>query len=592
MKKIILNKYVFLLALVVGLIGCEDDIKYIENSSRTFNETPVICIDHINPKPVTNEEYTNEELAALPYNPCEKVLFYSTYDITVNDLDLVFTTNVKPISVEVQDPATRQTIAQITNIVEEDGQFKATYTSSFANLGIESFGDKVGLEFVAVYDLNEPTGDLLLMREPFAVEYKIYVDPNAVTPYVFLKKSTGETEGLATFGDGNITNIQDNIFVGKELTFDGIDDQIEIVNVPELAFRYTEDYSVGLWVKTDKTSPSDPQIFGDKDWNGGANKGITIAQTGDTWRVVLGDGVNRVNFNTIATFNDGEWHFLSVTVDRGNNIGKVYQDGVEIQSADISSIGDMDSPYPIRLSQDGDANYAHWYEGNIGEVYIYDYVLTPEQVANESTVRTGVQVRLQNGTVKNIPVTTSGGFDPTDEDGKFSFALDGIDDYATIDAGTDLDFAHTGDFTISYWIKTTATNSDPVIIGNREWEGGTHIGTLTAFTGGTWRAVTAATDASYNRVNINGIGTINDGEWHLLTITRDRDGLKSVYQDGILIETADISGVTGSLDSGNPWRIGQDASADYGLWFQGSIANCIFFDYAISDQEVLDLFTE
>jgi hypothetical protein len=588
MKKIILNRYNFILVLLVGLMACEDDIKYKDDFGRTFNAAPFICIDHINADPATGAILTEEEELGLTYNACEKVIFFNTYDIEANDLDLVFTTNMRPLSIEVQDPTSRETIVELTDIVQEDGMFKATYNSSFANLGIADLGDKVSLEFVAIYDLGEPTGETIVLREPFTVEYKLYVDPNAVTPYVFLKKSTGETEDLATIGDGDITNNVSNIFVGRDLAFDGTDDQIQITDGPQLAFRNTDDYSVGVWVKTTGDF-NDPAIIADKNWSGGANPGFVLAYkgaSGGVWKLNIGDGSNRIDIDG-GSINDDQWHFIMATMDRDGD-AVIYQDGLEVGRTNMAAIGDATSGNPIRLAQDGEGDYPDWFVGNLGEVFIFDYAVTPEEVANISTQRSGVQVRLQDGTVKNIPVTTTGGFDPIDEDGKFSFKLDGTDDYATIDASGELDFAHLGDFTVAYWVKTTATNSDPVIVGNRQWEGGSHIGTLTAFTGGTWRAVSATP----TRVNINGISTINDGEWHLLTITRDRDGLKTVYMDGTAIETADISGVTGSFDSGFPWRIGQDADANYGDWFEGSVANCMFFDYVLTGEQVLNLLLE
>lgn len=590
MKKTIFNKYTIVLALWVGLIGCEDDVKYLENYGRTFNATPNICIDHINVDPATGEELTEEEEIGLDYDPCKKAVFYNTYDIENNDLDLVFTSDIEPLRVEVQDPSTRETIdVAFSDVVQEDGLFKSTATVSFANLGIAELGDKAAMEFVAVYDLGETTGELLQLRTPFAIEYKLFLDPNAVVPYAFLKKSTGETEGLVTIGDGDISNITDNIYVGRELTFDGNDDMIEIVETPSLAFRQNNDFSVGLWVKT-TGDYNDPSIISDKDWVAGANPGFVMAYKGASagvWKLNVGDGSNRIDIDG-GSINDDQWHFIMATLDRDGD-AIIYQDGIEVGRTNMAAIGNIGSGFPMRLAQDGTGSYGDWFVGNLGEVFVYDYVVSPEEAADAAAQRTGVQIRRQDGSFKNLSVTPEGGTLASDDEGKFTFALDGVDDYVTIeDPDADLSFTHDGNFSAAVWVKTEATNSDPVIFGNRQWEGGSHVGALTAFTGGDWRAVTAD---GPNRVNLNNVGTINDGVWHLITVTWDRSGDMTVYQDGVRVSSADITGVTGTLDSGFPWRLGQDADANYGDWFEGSLAECVFFDYVLSDAEVLALYS-
>ena len=133
-------------------------------------------------------------------------------------------------------------------------------------------------------------------------------------------------------------------------------------------------------------------------------------------------------------------------------------------------------------------------------------------------------------------------------------------------------------------VKTTADNSDPSIIGDKDWGRVGNPGFLFAYTGSDWRL--NAGDGT-NRIDISG-GVINDDEWHMLVATFDRDGIASLYQDGALVGTADIS-FFGSMESGYPINIAQEGTGSYGQWFQGSVANAMIFDYVLTAAEVTNL---
>ena len=378
----------------------------------------------------------------------------------------------------------------------------------------------------------------------------------------FLKKSNGETKGLATVGDGDISLIEDNLKVGKSLTFNGSSDQIEISEVPELAFRDISNFSIGIWVNTTATN-SDPSIIGDKNWGSGINPGFVFAFTGAQWKLNIADGTTRADVNG-GIINDGEWHYLLATLDRSSGSAVIYQDGISVGSVDISGIsGSIDSGYPIRIAQDGTGAYGHWFEGKTGEVDIYDYVLTPEQAAGVSTVKTGVQLRKQDGTVANIPVTAEAGASASIEDGRYAYTFNGTDQYATID-NTALDFRHDGDYSISFWVNSTSTDSDPVMIGDQDWSSSSNKGLTIAFRGGNWRVATS--DGAGNKADANNDSGFNDGAWHLVTTTFDRDGDMKMYVDGAMVASTSMAAV-GNTDSGNPLRLAQDGTGAYSKFF-------------------------
>lgn len=563
-------KYICLLCgvIIFTLAACtkeEDgwaDPRYLENFE--------LYIDHTNPK--TGLAYTPEELAELAYDPGERES-YSEGQL----VDLTLVTAKRPREVSVRLGTDLSELDLITEFSSSGNSFRSkNFTATLEDLGLLEDGDKTTLKFSIIYE-DGAIGSIF-----FDVRRIKFVDPSTVIDYfVYLKKSTGETIGLLT--DDKVTSREKDPEVGTIIALNGLNDQVEITNIPDLNFRYTDDFSVGLWVNTTATN-SDPSIIGDKDWGSGSNPGFVFAFEGDTWKMNAG-GLSRIDIDG-GVINDGNWHFLAATFDRDGN-ATIYQDGVSMGSTDMSGVGDMSNGNPIRLAQDGTGAYGDWFAGLIGEVYIYDYVLSGEEIANISSLRTGAQLRKQDGSVLNIPVTPSGGTTIASEANRFAYAFDGTDAQASLN-NTDLDFRHTDNFTVAGWVNTTATNSDPSIIGDKDWGSGGNPGFVFAYLGGSWKL--NAGDGS-NRIDLDG-QLIGDGEWHLIGCTFDRSGQAVIYQDGEAIGSTSMAEMSGSMDSGMPIRLAQDGTGSYGDWFEGKVANTMVFDYALSAEEMKALFEE
>ena len=166
-----------------------------------------------------------------------------------------------------------------------------------------------------------------------------------------------------------------------------------------------------------------------------------------------------------------------------------------------------------------------------------------------------------------------------------AFTFDGISQFATI-SDTDLDFRHNSDYSISFWVNTTSSDSDPVMIGDQDWGSSSNKGLTIAFRGSNWRV---ATSDGTTKADTDFNGNFNDGDWHLLTVTFDRDANMTLYQDGKEVASASMAAV-GNTESGNPLRLAQDGTSNYGQFFEGKIAGTVIYDYALSDLEVAALF--
>ncbi|GGW50527.1 LamG domain-containing protein [Arenibacter certesii] len=578
MNRNIYIKIVCLFLPLVALISCNDDDSFQEDSRLAGKEG--VYIYHTNP--ITGEDYTADELAELPYDPL-KVERYGMGE----SISLQVVAQARPLKINVSS-ASNPSIALTLTAFKRFGDewISERFKSEVTELGLE-IGEKITLDFEIIYNDENKLGfeKPSLGSISFDIERAEDRTPVSTSFIVFLKKKVDSFIGLVT--ENEVTSIEMDVQVGSAISFDGSDDLVTVENTPELDFRYTDNYSIGFWVKT-TSSVSDPAMVSDKDWGGGSNDGFIFAYTGGSWKLNYAGAGSRVDLNG-GTINDGNWHFLMATIDRGGNL-TIYQDGEVQGSADISPLEGViiNSGYPIRMGQDGTGSYGSWFEGQIGNLVIYDYVLSPEEV-NKVSAPSGITLRSSVGAVTNLAFTNERDAIESMEDNRFTYTFDGSN-YVTIANEGDLDFRYDGDYSISFWVNTTSSTSDPIMFGDQNWASSGNKGISIAFRGDNWRV--AVGDGEGNKADAATSGIpFNDGNWHMLTITLDRDEDMRMYQDGVLVANADMSNV-GNTNSGNPLRIAQDGTGSYGISFEGKIANSMIFDYVLTEEEVVELFND
>ncbi len=163
------------------------------------------------------------------------------------------------------------------------------------------------------------------------------------------------------------------------------------------------------------------------------------------------------------------------------------------------------------------------------------------------------------------------------------------DEYVDIPAGDNygelanpINFGTTQDFSIEMWVKPGQTQNDPSILSDKNWGSGSNKGFVVFQNGSTWRVNIG--DGS-NRVDITGGNIADDGEWHHIAVTFDRDGMMTLYQDGALVASTSITSI-GDVFSGNTVKIGQDGTGSYGIDWVGNIDDLRIWNTALSAQEV------
>ena len=133
--------------------------------------------------------------------------------------------------------------------------------------------------------------------------------------------------------------------------------------------------------------------------------------------------------------------------------------------------------------------------------------------------------------------------------------------YVTLNAPAELNFGGTTDYTISAWIKVNSKSGDPSFLSNKDWRSGGNAGYV-LFVGGGGNFGWNYKPSGGGRVDSGGTG-INDGVWHHVAVSYDRDGNALTFVDGVLANTTAIAPAAETIDSGLPTNIGQDGTGSY-----------------------------
>jgi len=165
-----------------------------------------------------------------------------------------------------------------------------------------------------------------------------------------------------------------------ELVFDGENDMVQVAPNSIFDFGANQDFTVECRVRT--SISADVAIVGNKDWNTGLNKGFVFSfefPSGPAWKVNIGDGNNRADLDTGGEIADNEWHTLSVSFDR-DGFMKLFEDGILLDSADISGIGDITTNEGLFFGTDINGNFD--YSGSIAEVRVWNGLLNNQTIAD------------------------------------------------------------------------------------------------------------------------------------------------------------------------------------------------------------------
>ncbi len=410
---------------------------------------------------------------------------------------------------------------------------------------------------------------------------------------------------------------------GAALSFNG-SSYLEVLN--SSAFNYpTQSFSISLWVRTTTTG----RPFIDKRCVGTAGGcqtpqgwALTVSPAGHL-QLLMGSAVpyfyeGFAAYN-LKRINDGEWHFVAVTVDRQAQrltfVVDPYSDGgVQVVSIE-GYAGAIPSLRPMRIG--GDQTSAAKFVGDLDEIQIYGRALAVNEVQAVAGVGPGGQCRPPVCSLVSSKRTMVGwySFEETagvvwqDRAGQNNY-LAGVTEqvpglagfgaqFARVNAGeglktadgaTELDLG-TNNLAVASWIRFFPANGTRRAIADK--------------TGDQGGGYTLSLEDGYLRFSMTPTGQprassswwvgnqtrLDDGRWHHVAVVADRTAMApELYVDGRPERIGNSRGtmVTVSISSRSPLNVGgfsSEASETV-----GTIDELAIFNAGLTAAEVQSMF--
>ncbi len=156
-----------------------------------------------------------------------------------------------------------------------------------------------------------------------------------------------------------------------------------------------------------------------------------------------------------------------------------------------------------------------------------------------------------------------------------ALSFDGVDDYASVTSASTVDFAFNADFTVEFWGKFPASQTDTTATLNRiiaKWAGTggfpyeIKINNQTA--GGSAGKISAQRSDGTNQPSVTSSVTVNDNAWHHIAFVKNSSTL-TIYIDGASSGTTTDT-TTGTTTNSTALTFGRSLTT-LGRWTNGTI---------------------
>ena len=433
--------------------------------------------------------------------------------------------------------------------------------------------------------------------------------------------TAGTTNDLSGNGNtGTMTNMSRGSspvpgISGQALTFDGVDDYVNIAADSSINDMATA--TISMWFKVKALTTTGSFLIKDP----GDTSALNIYPYSDRrlqlTRKYSGDDLYIIC--TASSFALNEWTHVAVAFAGMNGSdGHIYFNGVECgYDARSSATGALlsDAAGPLRIISSQQA-------GSFDEVRVYNRALSAGEIVdlyrlgaarmkvNTPITKAGPQSGLvgnwtfngqdinwssntaydrsgsgNNGAITNMSTSTS----PVPGISGQALNFDGTDDAVW----TTNSYSNPQDFTISAWFKTTIASGN-AIVNFAEY--------ISNPSGATDRTLYMGTDGNIHFFwwsglanRIDSLTTLNDGNWHHAVGTHTSSNSGSLYIDGALQGTGDNA----AENRAGYWMIGAGncgvatyfcSGTDY--YFPGLIDEVRVYNRALSTGEIVELYKD
>ena len=363
---------------------------------------------------------------------------------------------------------------------------------------------------------------------------------------------------------------------------------------PRLLAALVGSFSVSCWIKTTQSGfgwNSAPAYYGagivaaHNDVQ--ANDVIPLALTGGSIGFSTG-GDSDDTVNSVNSVNDGNYHHVVVTRNQLTGQKIIYIDGL-LDTFSSGTLNRLSDPQKLTLGALADAGnpdpstggYYNGYDGELDDLQIYNGVLSSNEVA-QLFINPGSTIPDNQGFNQylagryDFENTNAPGMDSSGNGNDAEVSVGGLQldvpstnaaagSYARLYAGDsalvstpgssaflNLSNALAGSFTVSAWVNTTThtINSDsanayfgmPILFSYAPYPYPAYTNSAVPLTITGSKAAFTVYDENGHAITIHSTTTVNDGNYHLLAVTRNQtNGLMSLFVDGHLEATATSS---------------------------------------------------
>jgi len=169
-----------------------------------------------------------------------------------------------------------------------------------------------------------------------------------------------------------------------------------------------------------------------------------------------------------------------------------------------------------------------------------------------------------------------------------AFSFDGVDDFVSVPDAANLNFGASDSFTVDAWVLHDTLSGFRVIVDKR-LDTGLLVGWDLLYFPTTFQRLALVLDDGPDQVTV--FANITDGVLHHVAGVVDRStNTASVYIDGVLEGTEDITAIGSLSNTAAPLGIGARVITTIPLHFKGIIDEVEIFNRALSASEIQDIF--
>ncbi|QDT73030.1 LamG-like jellyroll fold domain-containing protein [Lacipirellula limnantheis] len=188
--------------------------------------------------------------------------------------------------------------------------------------------------------------------------------------------------------------------IGQAMYLPGAKDYMSLnpATLTELDFGTTADFSISMWIRQDDFA-NDPAVLSNKNWANGGNTGVNWAVKGNGIFDLntKGSTGTRLDLDTAqnsASLGVGVWSHVLMTIDRDGPT-KLYINGVNTGTINLSSPGTFNGSLPWNIGQDGTGNYSVEFTGAVDELAFWRRSLTPTEAGQLWNAGAGIDLGAQ-----------------------------------------------------------------------------------------------------------------------------------------------------------------------------------------------------